>query len=87
MPQASGSATTANAPIARKRDVVAPGSWLKRLARIGLALPLSTKFAQEPSWLYNANWDLMRLTARGLGVRDGSFSVQVVNQSVIIFIR
>ena len=40
-----------------------------------------------PSWLYNANWNLMRLTARGLGVRDGCFSVQVVNQGVIIFLR
>lgn len=40
-----------------------------------------------PSWLYNANWNLMRLTARGLGVRVGGFSVQVVNQGVVIFLR
>ena len=40
-----------------------------------------------PSWLYDASWNLMRLTARGLGVRDGGFSVQVVNQGVIIFLR
>ena len=40
-----------------------------------------------PSWLYDASWNLMRLTARGLGVRDGGFSVKVVNQGVIIFLR
>ena len=40
-----------------------------------------------PSWLYDASWNLMRLTARGLGVRDGCCSVQVVNQGVIIFLR
>ena len=40
-----------------------------------------------PSWLYNANWTLMLLTARGLGARDGCFSVQVVNQGVVIFLR
>ena len=40
-----------------------------------------------PSWLYDASWNLMRLTARGLGVRDGCFSVQVVNQGAVIFLR
>ena len=40
-----------------------------------------------PSWLYDAGWNLMRLTVRGLGVREGCFAVQVVNQGVIIFIR
>lgn len=40
-----------------------------------------------PSWLYDAGWNLMRLTVRGLGVREGCFAVQVVNQGLVIFLR
>ena len=51
MPQASGSATATNAPIARKRDVVAPGSWLKTTGanRFGV---VTFHFAQEPIVVY-----------------------------------
>ncbi len=43
--------------------------------------------AAPPSWLYDANWDTLRLTARGLDTCDGQFDVEVSTKGVVIFYR
>lgn len=43
--------------------------------------------AAPPSWLYDANWDTLRLTARGLDACDGQFDVEVSTKGVVIFYR
>ena len=43
--------------------------------------------ASPPSWLYDANWNLMRLTARGAGVRDARFAVEVATAGISVILR
>lgn len=43
--------------------------------------------ASPPDWLYDADWNLMRLTARGVGVRDGRFAVSVKKTGVAVVFR
>lgn len=43
--------------------------------------------AAPPSWLYDANWDTLRLTARGLDACDGQFDVEISTKGVVIFYR
>ena len=43
--------------------------------------------ASPPSWLYDANWNLMRLTARGIGLRDARFAVEVATTGVSVILR
>ena len=43
--------------------------------------------ASPPNWLYDANWNLMRLTARGVGVRDHSFSISVKRTCLSVVFR
>ena len=43
--------------------------------------------AAPPNWLYDANWDRMRLTARGPDARDERFDVAVSTTGVALFFR
>ena len=43
--------------------------------------------ASPPGWLYDANWNLMRLTARGIGLRDARFAVEVATTGVSVILR
>ena len=43
--------------------------------------------ASPPGWLYDANWDLMRLTARGVGHRDERFAVEVATTGISVILR
>ena len=40
-----------------------------------------------PNWLYDANWNLMRLTGRGLEGHGEAFAVQVLPDAVVIRFR
>ena len=40
-----------------------------------------------PNWLYDANWNLMRLTGRGLDVQGESFGVQFSPESFTVILR
>ena len=40
-----------------------------------------------PSWLYDRNWDLMRLTARGTDVQGERFEVEVRSSGLLINLR
>ena len=43
--------------------------------------------ASAPDWIYNGNWNLMRLTARGVDVQDEQFEVSVRNAAFVINLR
>ena len=43
--------------------------------------------ASPPGWLYDANWNLMRLTERGIGVRDQRFYVAVKRTCLSVVFR
>ena len=43
--------------------------------------------ASAPDWIYNGNWNLMRLTARGVDVQDEQFEVSVRNAVFVINLR
>ena len=43
--------------------------------------------ASVPDWIYNGNWNLMRLTARGVDVQDERFEVRVRNAGFVINLR
>ena len=40
-----------------------------------------------PGWLYDAGWNLMRLTARGAGVRDERFAVTVSTTGLAVILH
>ena len=40
-----------------------------------------------PSWLYDRNWNLMRLTARGVDVQDERFEVEVKSSGFFVNLR
>lgn len=40
-----------------------------------------------PSWLYDTNWDTLRLTARGPDVRDERFEVEVLTTGIAVIFR
>ena len=40
-----------------------------------------------PSWLYDANWDTLRLTARGPDVRNERFDVEVSTTGIAVLLR
>ena len=46
--------------------------------------PASTN---APSWLYDRNWNLMRLTARGVDVQGERFEVEVKNSGFFVNLR
>jgi len=41
----------------------------------------------RPGWLYNGDWNLMRLTARGMDDQDEHFEVDVLAKGVSIILR
>lgn len=43
--------------------------------------------ANLPRWLYSGDWNLMRLTARGVDVQDEHFDVQVLHKGLLINLR
>ena len=43
--------------------------------------------AAPPSWLYDANWDRMRVTARGPDVRNERFDVEVSTTGIAVIFR
>lgn len=43
--------------------------------------------ASVPDWIYGGNWNLMRLTARGVDVQDEQFEVRVRNAGFVINLR
>ena len=43
--------------------------------------------ASAPDWIYNGNWNLMRLTARGVDVQDEQFEVSVRNAGFVINLK
>ena len=43
--------------------------------------------ANLPRWLYRGDWNLMRLTARGVDVQDEHFDVQVLHKGFLINLR
>ena len=45
----------------------------------------ATVTAAPPSWLYDANWDTLRLTARGPEATGERFDVEVSSKGVVIF--
>ena len=40
-----------------------------------------------PDWLFNSDWNLMRLTGRGLDVQNESFNVQFMPESFTVILR
>ena len=53
---------------------------------VGPAFAVAT--AASPSWLYDANWDTLRLTARGLDARDEQrFDVEVTTTGIAVIFR
>lgn len=52
------------------------------------ASPIFTSLTDHPPfWLYSPSWDLMRLTARGLGAPNEQFSVRLAADGFHIIIR
>ena len=43
--------------------------------------------AAKPQWLYNGNWNLMRLAARGIDAQDEVFNVDVCRKGIVIILR
>ena len=43
--------------------------------------------ASRPDWLYGRDWNLMRLTARGVDVQDERFEVEVLQRGFFIHLR
>ncbi len=43
--------------------------------------------AAPPSWLYDANWDTLRLTARGPDSRNERFDVEVSTTGIAVILR
>ena len=41
----------------------------------------------KPEWLYNGNWNLMRLTARGVDAQREAFSVDVRRRGIVIIFK
>lgn len=67
---------------------VGGGSAVKSLAVTNEAgAALLALSAARPGWAYGRNWNLMRLTARGVGVRDERFEVDVRTKGVFILLR
>ena len=49
-----------------------------------LGVAFAALSAAKPEWLYNGNWNLMRLTARGVDAQRESFSVDVRRKGIVI---
>ena len=47
----------------------------------------ATVTADPPNWLYDANWDTLRLTARGPDVRNEQFDVEVSTTGIAVIFR
>ena len=43
--------------------------------------------ANRPAWLYGGDWNLMRLTARGVDVQDERFEIEVRTKGFFIHLR
>jgi hypothetical protein len=43
--------------------------------------------AVKPQWLYNGNWNLMRLTARVIDAQDEVFNVDVCRKGIVIILK
>lgn len=43
--------------------------------------------ASPPGWIYGRDWDLMKMTARGVDVADGRFDVDVTGNGFMIELR
>ncbi len=41
----------------------------------------------KPQWLYSCNWNLMRLTARGIDAQDEVFNVDVCRKGIVIILK
>lgn len=52
---------------------------------VGLVFAAVT--AAPPRWLYDANWDTLRLTARGPDVRNERFDVEVSTTGIAVLLR
>ena len=52
-----------------------------------LGVAFAALCAAKPEWLYNGNWNLMRLTARGVDAQRESFSVDVRRKGIVIIFK
>jgi hypothetical protein len=52
-----------------------------------LVVAFAALCAAKPEWLYNGNWNLMRLTARGVDAQRESFSVDVRRKGIVIIFK
>ena len=52
-----------------------------------LGVAFAALSAAKPEWLYNGNWNLMRLTARGVDAQRESFSVDVRRKGIVIIFK
>ena len=52
---------------------------------VGVAFAAVT--TTPPSWLYDANWGMMRLTARGPDARDERFDIEVLMTGIAVIFR
>jgi hypothetical protein len=43
--------------------------------------------AAKPQWLYSCNWNLMRLTARGIDAQNEAFDVDISRKGIVIILR
>ena len=63
----------------------------RELRSLSVATEAGAAFAEltasPPGWLYDADWNLMRLTARGVGVRDERFAVEVTTAGIAVILH
>ena len=52
-----------------------------------LGVAFAALSAAKPGWLYDGNWNLMRLTARGVDAQRESFSVDVWRKGIVIIFK
>ena len=69
-------------------QINADGGSLKSFAatnEYGMAFADFSKV--KPNWLYGRNWNLMRLTARGVDVQDEFFDIKIRRRRIVIFLK
>ena len=69
-------------------DVRKGGKVLKAFAASNeVCVAFASVSTNTPAWLYDRNWNLMKLTARGVDVQDERFEVDVRSSGFLIHLR